>query len=338
MRLPHVRRGAAGQQYAIVVGLIAVLGILAVTSVGVNVRSLFTMTGNTMIRVNNESIGGGGAVNPGGPWTFTTCGASGHTGPTSCSYSGTLAGAVTVNAGYQLWSIPESGTYRITAYGAKGGGPTNNTVSILGGSGAVAEGEIAFGKGDKLLILVGQQGSSATYTGAGGGGTFVTLGDSRATSQALIVAGGGGGGNNSSYPVSGTGGCATTSGCGGQHGVNGSDGEGGSGGNSSHCGGGGGFKSGHQQGQACSNALTEAQGFRQGGVGHSQNWCGTVYDAIGGFGGGGSPGCSTGSGGGGYSGGRGMGGGGSFTSGANQSVIAASNAGDGRVVITYLRP
>lgn len=51
------QRGAAGQQYAIVVGLIAVVAIAAIGSVGGSIRSLFVSTGNRLS--NAASLDGG---------------------------------------------------------------------------------------------------------------------------------------------------------------------------------------------------------------------------------------------------------------------------------------
>lgn len=52
------RRGAAGQQYALVVGLIAVVGLFAVASVGSSISGLFGRTGNTLQNVVNGASAG----------------------------------------------------------------------------------------------------------------------------------------------------------------------------------------------------------------------------------------------------------------------------------------
>lgn len=132
-------------------------------------------------------------------WTFTNCTATGATGPTQAqcdtAYAGTnLAGAVTLNAGIQTWTVPANGAYRITAMGAQGGG-TNNF-----GRGALIQGDFDFAVGAQIKVLVGQRGLDGACldslyqqvergSASGGGGSFVvnTLGD------ALVVAGGGGG-------------------------------------------------------------------------------------------------------------------------------------------------
>lgn len=437
MRSLSKKRGAAAQQYAIVVGLIAVIAIAATVATGQSIKTLFTSTGNTLTTVVNGTVGaappppvpsdstpdafsftdlngqlastavssnilaitgidttaaititGGqyrtcndasctsviqaftstaGNIAPGkylqlqvtssgsagatvtatvtvggvsdswqvitnaGPWNFTSCGQSANTTPSqgNCDTayaSSSLAGAVTVSSGMQLWTVPATGNYSIRAVGGSGGYPTS--FSYRGGTGADITGTVALTAGQQLLILVGQAGSSRPYSGAGGGGTFVTLGNSYATSTPLIVAGGGGGANNSSYPANGTGGCSSTSGCGGQAGTNGINGNGGYANNDGHCGAGNGFYTNQQDSAACSYG-SGGTGFRNGGAGATYTGCNTNYNALGGFGGGGNPGCSYGSGGGGYSGGRILGGGGSFNSGTNQTNTAGVTGGSG---------
>ena len=52
------RRAAAGQQYAIVVGLVAVVAILAITTTGGTIRTMFTSVGNQLTGANNGTLGG----------------------------------------------------------------------------------------------------------------------------------------------------------------------------------------------------------------------------------------------------------------------------------------
>ena len=63
---------------------------------------------------------------------FTNAGATGRYGPTqsqiNSAYSGDhpLAGKVTINTqGIQEWTVPQSGSYTIEVWGAKGGGNNN---------------------------------------------------------------------------------------------------------------------------------------------------------------------------------------------------------------------
>lgn len=81
------RRGAAGQQYAIVVGLIAVLALAATASVGGNVRLLLTNVAN---RMSNVQAGGGG-----------TSGGGAYSGPPLASCKAILAAAPATPSGNQ---------------------------------------------------------------------------------------------------------------------------------------------------------------------------------------------------------------------------------------------
>ena len=56
---------------------------------------------------------------------FTNCGKTGKSGPSqsncNTAYASTdLNGEVTVNNGIQSWTVPYTGTYTITVYGAQG--------------------------------------------------------------------------------------------------------------------------------------------------------------------------------------------------------------------------
>ena len=294
--------------------------------------------------------------------TFTNAGATGENGPTqtqiNAAYSGTiLDGEVTnpsTNDGYQLWTVPVSGIYRIEARGAQGA--VNYDASHSGAGGAVMIGDFNLTVGEQLIILVGQQGSQSggsTVSSAGGGGTFVTLVDSGSSDTIvssgykvtpLIVAGGGGGvGGNGSQPgVAGTTAINGTydSGGYGTPGTSGAGGLSGSTDNTSGGGGGGGFLGDGTPQQ--SNSGYPGFSFLNGGTGGQSR----DGDSYGGFGGGGGNHNTSGGGGagGGYSGGTGGqyyssvyyggGGGGSYNSGANQSNTAGVNTGHGSVVIT----
>jgi hypothetical protein len=68
--------------------------------------------------------------------------------------------------------IPLTGTYDIVAAGAQGGGG----ISVGGGYGAVASGDILLTAGTELEIAVagaGLSGDYGAYYGGGGGGSFV---------------------------------------------------------------------------------------------------------------------------------------------------------------------
>ncbi len=224
-------------------------------------------------------------------YNFTTCGATGKTGPnqTQCdtNYTGTtLEGLVTINTqGYQEFIVPTTGVYNISAYGASGGiQPQNTPIS----SGAFISGNVSLTAGTKLIIVVGQRGASSSISdneAGAGGGTFVTYGNDYTLALPLIVAGGGSGAGSDS-----NGGDAYTS-------ING-------------------IGSGCTFGGACSNqndgagfyfnnsVAAGAKSFRNGATGGT-SLSGSPNFGNGGFGGGGGGTDEDGSGGGGFTGGIG---------------------------------
>ena len=242
-------------------------------------------------------------------------------------YNGKGLQDVQVKHGKQEWIVPFTGRFRVEACGASGG---NGYTGTEGGNGAKVTGNVLLTKGEKLTVLVGQRGSSLSYMGSGGGGTFVN-------SQAglLLVAGGGGGGasqnglpGNDKHNGSGIG--AGSNGSGGRvcresgslrrppdsgsgAGINGS---------------GGCFDA-----EPCTRITCDkgGQSFTEGGNGGKDPNC------PGGFGGGGACTDFNPGGGGGYSGGgvdsnRAGGGGGSFVDAVKWSVITGGcNEGHGYV-------
>ena len=273
---------------------------------------------------------------------FTTCTNTGRLGPSQAqctsAYTGTnLAGLVTVTSGYQYWTVPATGTYRIEAWGAAGGNSVSN-----GGYGNYMRGDFSLSSGTQLKILVGQKGDSTGQAGGGGGGSFVAY----TNNNPLVVSGGGGGvigasdsnahGSNSTSGNTGYGGGPTA----GQNGYGGTNGgvfgEAGAG------------MFGDPIGTRSYPEAAIAKSFNSTGVGgHGGTpggWPGgTAGD--GGFGGGGSAcSCSTGGAGagGGYSGGSASngyyagGGGGSYNSGTNKIGIVGQNSGQGKVNIIRL--
>jgi hypothetical protein len=214
------------------------------------------------------------------------------------------------------FEIPTSGTYKIEAWGASGGGTS------IAPKGAYSKSFVTLNKGERIKILVGEKGydgpshiSDGVYCGGGGGGSFVAKGETP-----LCVAGGGGGnGWSTRSPVS-------SYAC-GQSGQYGGDPEsrqvqltygGLTSSSSDHAGGGGGFRY-----NGANSAYTGKGGisFLNGGWRQTvSNYNGASY---GGFGGGGSTHghCGGAGGGGGYTGGGASrqgpqgGGGGSFFTG-----------------------
>ncbi len=292
--------------------------------------------------------------------TFTPCGVTGKFGPTqtNCRTAYTTTwdetdANFTVASGIQLWVVPATATYRITAVGAKGGNASSGT----GGAGASMRGDFQLTEGATIKILVGQFGANdnSSGSGGGGGGTFVTT----STNTPLVIAGGGGGGadGSSSLNRNGMDASITTSGTAGRDGLA-AGGTAGSGGAS----GGLGAPSTYQWSGGGGGGLTGAGGdsvqggivrtgtggssFTSGGAGGNAH-NGWSYGGDGGFGGG--AGGSWGpSGGGGYSGGggdssegypndkEGGGGGGSFNSGSSPLNITGVGTGDGYVTIAMV--
>ena len=132
--------------------------------------------------------------------TFTNCGKTGYSGPTlaECKSSYDVSWEddtdffdVPSNAGIQLWTVPETATYRIEVWGAQGafinsGHSYSQVVQGGGGKGSRMRGDFNLTMGDKIKILVGQMGRGGYAASGGGGGTFVAT----ANNTALIVAGG----------------------------------------------------------------------------------------------------------------------------------------------------
>jgi hypothetical protein len=75
------------------------------------------------------------------------------------------------------WKVPETGTYRIIAYGAQGGNDIfNGSVLGAGGLGAEIGGNFILTEGEVLQIVVGGAGSDSNDAGGGGGGGSFVVG------------------------------------------------------------------------------------------------------------------------------------------------------------------
>jgi len=282
------------------------------------------------------------------PFTFTNCGVQGAMGPTMAQCSSAYAGApwlsffsIAPQQGYQSWTVPVSGTYRIRAAGAQGG--WNQRQNLPGGFGAIVQAHFNLSMGNTLIIVVGQTGGSdCYYGGGGGGGTFVAL-DS--INSLLLAAGGGGGAPMDIAYMADNHGLLTHAGGynngGSPGGTNGGGGDWGGGA------GGGGYSGAGSNGDGCGyiwganqnggqSFLANAHGGIGGGCGNS--YCGPTPfgwpSDQGGFGGGGgAEWCCRGTsgGGGGYSGGAGRqspglsGGGGSYINVATGNNLATSD-------------
>uniref|UniRef100_A0A3B4HAN8 Tyrosine-protein kinase receptor n=1 Tax=Pundamilia nyererei TaxID=303518 RepID=A0A3B4HAN8_9CICH len=99
-------------------------------------------------------------------WIFHTCGAVGPEGPTPTQCLNSYRNSnvnVTVGTrgpfkGIQMWRVPETGSYRVTVYGAAGG---RSVLTTSRSHGAYMTGDLLLNKGELLYILVGQRGEDA---------------------------------------------------------------------------------------------------------------------------------------------------------------------------------
>ena len=148
--------------------------------------------------------------------TIDNCGRAGHQGPTDAEITSAAVANVTASGyqGYQVFTAPNTGTYRFELAGAMGGVNTGSPYTTNGfnsgyyvqrGSyyrlgGAYVKGDVSLNANDTCIILVGQcgQDSPSSYANpGGGGGTFVTKGTMsnifNGTDVLLFAAGGAGG-------------------------------------------------------------------------------------------------------------------------------------------------
>jgi hypothetical protein len=251
--------------------------------------------------------------------------------------------------GFQLWTVPKTGTYTIKAYGASG---QRRQSGSQYGYGAWTQGDFSLTRGEKLVIIVGQYYdhtitgitiSDHNNAGGGGGASWVLkedYGGSGATPSSLyLVAGGGGGetahnGSGFSHAVSDAGysqaslvtppGTAAAAGQwdaggGASYGIDG-------------------------LGAGDFSPTSPSKGLRpyNGADGGNQGYSSSTYNNDGGFGGGGGSGAHAGGGGGGYVGGQAAanyaGGGGyggsSRNNGTNLSWGQHTPFSHGKVIIT----
>ncbi|XP_061751814.1 tyrosine-protein kinase receptor isoform X1 [Nerophis ophidion] len=143
-------------------------------------------------------------------WFFNSCGASGPYGPTQAQCDSTYRNknvSVTVGKegplkGVQMWKVPATNRYLISAYGAAGGkgAKTHNKRN----HGIFISAVFPLEKGDLLYILVGHQGEDAC-PGRNNQTQEICLGESSVIEEGLQAepgakwAGGGGGGGGATY-------------------------------------------------------------------------------------------------------------------------------------------
>ncbi|KAK7904348.1 hypothetical protein WMY93_016955 [Mugilogobius chulae] len=143
-------------------------------------------------------------------WFFNSCGASGPQGPTQAQCDITYRNKnvnVTVGKegalkGVQMWKVPATNRYQISAYGAAGGKGAKNHNKH--NHGVFISAIFALEKGDTLYILVGHQGEDAC-PGRNQLTQKICLGESSVIEDHLSGganaewAGGGGGGGGATY-------------------------------------------------------------------------------------------------------------------------------------------
>jgi len=285
-------------------------------------------------------------------FTFTSGGiTNGATGPTLTNIQNTYSATTwtqntnflnMVTQGYQLWTVPQSGTYEFEVAGAQAAAVTYPSPGSTGGRGVIVQGRYDLVQGEVVTIAVGQTGepvvNNNAYNGAGGGGgSFVVL-----SGTPLFIAGGGGGDGAYSNSDSGalhngldavTNVSGTTSFFGAPPGSVGNGGlthinsSGTTSTNNYDSGAGGGFNSAGQ------NGTTQSGSIPQGGAGFNTTLLGgaaaTTWPQAsdGGFGGGGGGSPICGGGGGGYTGG-----GGSYRSGGG--TLSDGGGGGGSFIVS----
>lgn len=143
--------------------------------------------------------------------TFTNAGLNGRIGPTqaqmqaaysSVSWAQDQTNLSNLN-GIQVWTVPQSGYYRIECAGASGG--TNGSNSVGGGGQGYRNSGVFYLSGNtSLRIVVGQHGVGASSgSAAGGGGASYVYNPLNNSTPLILAAGGGGhgytGASNSAY-------------------------------------------------------------------------------------------------------------------------------------------
>ena len=151
-----------------------------------------TWPNNNLYTFTNATFTSGGTVEQTGPSLAQA--RIGLTGTGVDAWKNNTSYFNTIN-GIQVWTVPETKNYQITAGGARGGG--------TGGLGAIVRATYTLNAGDVIYILVGQTGNTSSCGGGGGGGTFVARQGTNfganvapwagVSMYPLLVGGGGGG-------------------------------------------------------------------------------------------------------------------------------------------------
>ena len=162
-------------------------------SIADTITQLYTFTSHTFTKAGGDTRYG--------PQIADTITAYGNITP----WNDTALFNVTTR-GFQLWTIPKTGTYRIHAKGARGGNKSTSASPNYGntpGYGGYVYADFALTMNTKIVIIVGQQPPTSTgnyRSGSGGGATWVLKpGAYTNTDDVYLVAGGGGGAGPGHY-------------------------------------------------------------------------------------------------------------------------------------------
>lgn len=239
-------RGASLLSYGLVVGLISVVALVTVTSVGSSVKTLFVEVGDTVGSAGEEQAQGAGAGSGSNPnaacsastWSLTSAGSTTYTVPSGCfQIEVTVIGGGGAGGGWSSGTGNSGagssfGSSTVVAGGGQGGF-TDNGGSGLGGTGGT--GTYAGGMGGEGA----SSGESITHpeivggdgaTGGGGGGTTSTFSTTISTWAGGTADQPYGGSGAAGYDYWDTGTGATATGCGGGGGADHRSGGGGGGG------------------------------------------------------------------------------------------------------------
>ena len=277
------------------------------TGINVTFRVTDNVTGTTLDRTFSIKVVD--ELYPFNSHTFSNSNGTGRYGASIAQFRSTYSSTVWEQnnawfaqagsvAGFQLWTVPATGTYRIHAKGAYGG---NGGYTQSNGIGGYVKADFALSKNTKLVIICGHAGQYSTNAamGGGGGGASWVLkpGNFTATNDVYIVAGGGAGGPGNNNQWSGRAASAANS-------------QGSSSGGGANAAGpyspgagagyGGNGAGGSTSGSSYSGGLSPVNGAVGGAAGYNSSG----YDKSGGFGGGGGNGAHSSGGGGGYGGGQ----------------------------------
>ena len=162
-------------------------------SIADTITQLYTFTSHTFTKAGGDTRYG--------PYLADTITAYGNITP----WNDTALFNVTTR-GFQLWTVPKTGTYRIHAKGARGGLKSTSASPNYGntpGYGGYVYADFALTMNTKIVIIVGQQPPTSTgnyRSGSGGGATWVLKpGAYTNTDDVYLVAGGGGGAGPGHY-------------------------------------------------------------------------------------------------------------------------------------------